>query len=154
MIGFLTGPGAATVSCAAEYNSARKDLRKWHRAACEQASDITYGVSAFGHRRWGNPDDRGDRWEWNQFQLAINFEVQGTGADALKIALVNLGRFLADDARVVLPVHDSALIQCPKDEADAVAECTRATMAEAFYEILGKSFPVKVDTKISSSWGG
>jgi DNA polymerase I len=80
--------------------------------------------------------------------------VQGTGADALKIALVNLGRYLGheDGTRVVLPVHDSALIQCPKDEADAVAECTRRTMAEASYEILSKDFPVKVDTRISSHW--
>ena len=66
--------------------------------------------------------------------------------------LVNLSRYLTDDARIVLPVHDSALIQCPRDEADAVAECTRGTMAEAFYEILGKQFPVSVETKISPHW--
>jgi DNA polymerase-1 len=85
--------------------------------------------------------------------LAINFEVQGTGADALKVALVKLARVLKDQTRIVLPIHDAALIQCPRDEADAVAECTRNIMAEAFYEILGKDFPVTVDTKISPSWG-
>jgi DNA polymerase-1 len=130
------------------------NLRKWHRAAREQASEITYGRTEYGRRRWANPDDRKDQWDWNRFQLAINFEVQGTGADALKIALVNLGRYLGhgDGTRVVLPVHDSALIQCPRDEADAVGECARATMAEAFYEIVGRDFPVKVDTQISSNW--
>jgi DNA polymerase I-like protein with 3'-5' exonuclease and polymerase domains len=128
------------------------NLRKWHRAARDQAEEITYGRTEYGRRRWANPDDRADQWDWNRFQLAINFEVQGTGADALKIALVELSRYLSGEARIVLPIHDAVLIQCPRDEADAVTGCVRGTMADAFYQILGKGFPVTVDTKISPHW--
>jgi DNA polymerase I-like protein with 3'-5' exonuclease and polymerase domains len=64
--------------------------------------------------------------------LAANFEVQGSGVDALKIALVKLGRYLTDNTRVVVPILDATLIQCSRDETDAVAECTRATNGRRF----------------------
>jgi DNA polymerase I-like protein with 3'-5' exonuclease and polymerase domains len=114
------------------FSQAYPNLRKWHRPAREQASEITYGATEFGRRRWANPEDRADQWEWNRFQLAANFEVQGSGVDALKIALVKLGRYLTDNTRVVLPILDATLIQCSRDEADAVAECTRATNGRRF----------------------
>jgi DNA polymerase-1 len=130
------------------------NLRKWHRAAREQADEITYGATAYGRRRWANPEDRKDQWAWNRFQLAINFEVQGTGADALKIGLIEMNQAMQDGVRIVLPIHDAALIQCPREEAVAVTECAQAIMAGAFHKILGPDFPVTVDTKISSTWGG
>jgi hypothetical protein len=39
-----------------------------------------------------------------------------------------------------------------RDEADAVTEGVRDTMAGALYQVLGKGFPVAVDTRISSHW--
>jgi DNA polymerase family A len=74
--------------------------------------------------------------------LAVNFEVQGCGADALKIALVRLYQHFANSpTRILLPLHDAILIQTPEAEADAVAETVSQTMREAFHEILGPIFP-------------
>jgi DNA polymerase-1 len=86
--------------------------------------------------------------------LAVNFEVQGCGADALKIALVRLYQHFANSpTRILLPLHDAILIQTPEAEADAVAETVSQTMREAFHEILGADFPVAVETNISRRWG-
>jgi len=128
-------------------------LRKWHARAWNQAEGITYGASEYGRRRWADPKDRADHWTWNRFQLCINFEVQGTRADALKIALVALyNRLGGSERRLVLPLHDAVLVQCPRSEAAATATFTRRIMTEAFHEILGADFPVSVDTKISPQW--
>ena len=57
------------------------------------------------------------------------------------LALVHLHRELAGtDARILLQVHDSILVQAPRESAQAVRK-------------LGPEFPVAVDTNISPRWG-
>ena len=72
----------------------------------------------------------------------------------MKLALVPLHRELAGtDARILLQVHDSILVQAPRESADDVKDFVRQTMCEAFHEILGSDFPVTVNTSISERWG-
>jgi DNA polymerase-1 len=130
------------------------NLRSWHQAARDSSSGLTYGATVYGRRRWADPEDRADHWDWNRFQLATNFEVQGTGADALKIALARLYRQLSNGpTRILLPVHDSILVQTPRHQAREVAETVCETMREAFLALLGNDFPVAVEHKISERWG-
>ena len=125
-------------------------LRKWHEAVRVASPGITYGATPLGRRRWADPNDS----DWNRFQLAVNFTVQGCGADALKAALSRLHQqFVGSQVRILLPVHDSLLLQSPKADAPKVAEIVCRTMREAFLEILGDDFPVVVEHKISQRWG-
>ena len=108
----------------------------------------------YGRRRWADPDDRADHRDWNRFQLATNFEVQGAATDALKIALVRLyQQFANGPTRILLPIHDAILIQAPREAANPMAETVGQVMREAFAETLGPDFPVAVDTNISERWG-
>ena len=73
-------------------------LGRWHQSAriLRRGVDLRcYPVwpQALGGSR--RPQGRG---EWNRFQLATNFPVQGTGADALKLAMVRLHREMAGTA--------------------------------------------------------
>jgi DNA polymerase-1 len=137
-----------------QFFSAYPNLRRWHEAARDSSSGLTYGTTVFGRRRWADPEDRADHRDWNRFQLATNFEVQGAGADALKIALEKIGRQFANTpTRILLPLHDAVLIQTPEGEAETVADTVTQAMREAFAEILGPTFPVAVDTNISKRWG-
>ena len=134
--------------------SAWPNLRRWHGAARDLSSELTYGATVFGRRRWADPEDHADQRDWNRFQLATNFEVQGAGADALKLALSRLHReFTGTPTRILLPLHDAILVQTPRKNAQAVAEVLSETMREAFREILGSDFPVAVETNISTRWG-
>ena len=127
----------------AEFFNTWPNLRRWHQAARDSSSELTYGATVFGRRRWADPDDRADQRDWNRFQLATNFEVQGAGADALKLALSRLHReFAGTPTRILLPLHDAILVQTPRENAQAVAEIVSQTMREAFHEILGSDFPV------------
>ena len=137
-----------------QFFNAYSNLRRWHGAAREASSELTYGVTVYGRRRWADPSDRADHRDWNRFQLATNFEVQGAATDALKIALARLyQQFAKSSARILLPVHDSILLKVPKQQAQEVAETVCRTMCEAFAETLGPDFPVAVDTNISERWG-
>ena len=129
-------------------------LQSWQQSAKASAPGLTYGTTPYGRRRWADPADSKDTWNWNRFQLATNFPVQGTGADAIKLALVRLHQELSGtDARILLQVHDSILVQAPRESAHAVKDLVRQAMCDAFHEILGPDFPVAVDTNISERWG-
>jgi DNA polymerase-1 len=123
------------------------------RGGRDSSSELTYGATVYGRRRW-IPATAADHRDWNRFQLATNFEVQGAGADALKIALARLyQQFANGPTRILLPVHDSILSQVPKQQAQEVVETVCETMRGAFLELLGNDFPVAVDTNISERWG-
>jgi DNA polymerase-1 len=137
-----------------QFFNAYPNLRRWHEAARDASSELTYGTTVYGRRRWADSEDRADHRDWNRFQLATNFEVQGAATDALKIALARLyQQFANGPTRILLPIHDAILIQAPREAAKPMAETVGQVMREAFAETLGPDFPVAVDTNISKRWG-
>ncbi len=84
-------------------------------------------------------------------RVAVNMPIQGTAADILKKAMIDVDRVLtaqAPGSRMILTVHDELLFEAPEADADHVAALVRATMAEAV--IL--SVPLDVDVGIGANW--
>jgi DNA polymerase-1 len=84
-------------------------------------------------------------------RTAINSVIQGSAADLIKMAMVNLHRRMVRDAapaRLLLTVHDELVLECPESEAKAVAAMAREEMIGAM-EIL---VPLKVDTGWARNW--
>jgi DNA polymerase-1 len=84
-------------------------------------------------------------------RAAINHPIQGTAADIIKIAMVNLYRALLDGgfrARMVLQVHDELVLETPEQELDAVARLVASTMENAF-ELKAA---LKVDLEAGPNW--
>ncbi len=81
---------------------------------------------------------------------AINHPIQGTAADIIKMAMVELHRALTADyqARLVLQVHDELLLEAPQAEAEAVRHLVETTMSSAF----ALRVPLKVETAIGRNW--
>jgi DNA polymerase I len=82
---------------------------------------------------------------------AINAPIQGTAADILKIAMINLDRELAKGtfaARMVLQVHDEVVLEVPKLELDEVSALTREVMEQAYT----LDIPLKVDAEVGEDW--
>jgi DNA polymerase-1 len=82
---------------------------------------------------------------------AINMEIQGSAADLLKLAMLNLYRRLRESklkARMLLTVHDELVFEAPPEEMDAVAELAAIEMTTA----LALSVPLKVDLAAGSNW--
>lgn len=81
---------------------------------------------------------------------AINHPIQGTAADIIKMAMVQLHQLLAAEyqARLVLQVHDELLVEAPEAEAEAVRQLMQRVMSSAFV----LRVPLKVDTAIGRNW--
>ncbi|HXX81476.1 MAG TPA: DNA polymerase I [Thermodesulfovibrionales bacterium] len=84
-------------------------------------------------------------------RLAINSPIQGTAADAIKIAMIKIRERLMRekvDAKMILQVHDELVFELPDEELDRTTRIIRETM-EAAVSLL---VPLKVDIGHGKSW--
>jgi len=85
-------------------------------------------------------------------RMAINMPVQGTSADIIKKAMINLYREMSRcklKSKMLLQVHDELVFEVPENEMDEMRRLTPDMMVNA----LKLSIPLKVDTKIGKNWG-
>jgi DNA polymerase-1 len=83
---------------------------------------------------------------------AINAPIQGTAADILKIAMVNLHAALAKSslqARLLLQVHDELVLEVPTDELNQTTALVRNIMEKAYT----LSIPLHTEARSGSNWG-
>ena len=84
-------------------------------------------------------------------RVALNMPIQGTAADIIKIAMVNVHRRLAEEgleAKLILQVHDELIVECPDGEAAEVEEILTHEMENA----AALSVPLTVDAHVGHSW--
>jgi DNA polymerase-1 len=82
---------------------------------------------------------------------AINMEIQGSAADLIKLAMLNIYRRLRTEkrkARMLLQIHDELVFESPPEELLAVAELVREEMESA----LPLEVPIKVDLAAGPNW--
>ncbi len=116
----------------------------------EFAKKHGYAVTAFGRRR-AIPELNSARFNERKFgeRVAMNMPLQGTAADIIKIAMVNVHRKLKDKkSELILQVHDELIIDAPQDEADEVAAILKSEMENA----VSLSVPLDVDISVGKSW--
>ncbi len=82
---------------------------------------------------------------------AINAPIQGTAADIIKLAMLELPDKLEAtgmQAVMLLQVHDELVFECPEDELQETADLVEKVMQNA-YELV---VPLKTDTKVGENW--
>jgi len=127
-------------------------LKKWHEEARAKAGSTVNEVrTLFGRRKLLPPHN--EETFWSRFSAGfLNMIVQGTCADGLKQAMVQLADKLPDQAQMVGTVHDELIVECPADSAEEVCQLTEETMKEAMAEILRGKVPVEVEAKVCECW--
>jgi DNA polymerase I len=86
---------------------------------------------------------------------AINHPIQGTAADIIKLAMIQLQAELEKrrlKARMLLQVHDELVLECPLAELEEAAELTSRLMSEALPKEASLSVPLKVDVEVGENW--
>jgi DNA polymerase-1 len=84
-------------------------------------------------------------------RTAVNTPLQGTAADLIKIAMINIDREILGrklKSRMLLQVHDELVFEVPEDEIDAMRELVREKMEHA-YEL---SVPLSVEIGVGPNW--
>jgi DNA polymerase I len=118
----------------------------------EEAERDAYVTSLLGRRR-PVPEIRASSRQTRSLgeRLAVNFVMQGSNADIIKVAMLRIHRRLRDEgrsARLVLQVHDELLLEAPETEVSAVKELVREEMCAA-YEL---DPPLAVDVGAGTDW--
>jgi DNA polymerase-1 len=122
------------------------------RRTIEQSERDGYATSLMGRRR-PVPELRASNRQTRSLgeRLAVNFVMQGSNADIIKVAMVRIhDRLRAEGrgARLVLQVHDELLLEVPGAELSAARELVREEMCGA-YEL---DPPLAVDVGTGDDW--
>lgn len=81
-------------------------------------------------------------------RTAFNAVIQGSAADLMKRAMLDVHRSLPDDARMLLQVHDELIFETPAESVEPLAEYVRDKMRSA----MKISVPLVVDVKAGQNW--
>ena len=85
----------------------------------------------------------------------VNSRIQGSAADLTKLAMIKLHqseRLKELGFRILIPVHDEIIAECPEENADECSKLLAETMSKAAEEIL--EMPIKCDVEITREWYG
>jgi DNA polymerase-1 len=118
----------------------------------EQATRDGYATTLLGRRR-PVPELRVSNRQLRQAgeRIAVNFPMQGSNADIIKVAMIRIHRRLRDEgrgARLVLQVHDELLLEVPDAEVKDIRELVRAEMVGA-YDL---DPPLAVEVGVGENW--
>ena len=118
----------------------------------KEAKERGYVETLFGRRR-PVPELKASNFNTRSFgeRVARNMPIQGTAADIIKLAMVNVQRRFEGEgleARLILQVHDELIAECPESEAERVA----ALLEEEMERAVTLSVPLIAEAHSGRSW--
>ena len=127
-------------------------VRDYMESIKQSARDLGYIETLFGRRLYLRDINAGNGIRRQAAErAAINAPVQGTAADIMKIAMINMHQGLKKaklDAKMTLQVHDELIIESPTDETKEVVDLLKKSMSEA----ATLKVPLEVDVGIGNNW--
>ena len=134
-----------------QYFEIRKPIRKFIDDTLAKARTDGYVETYYGRRR-PTPDIQSSNFmvRASAERAAANMPIQGTEADLMKRAMLQVDQQIGDLGKQILQIHDSILIECPKENAEKVSELLKTIMEGIAPEL---KISLKVDVHSGTSWG-
>ena len=161
--GVLYGMGTKSLADAAEmsFAEAKDFIEKYFelRAPIKQKlADILHQAETAGYvetfygRRRPTPDVKSPNFMIRESakRAAMNMPIQGTEADLMKRAMINIDQALPEGADIIMQVHDSLIIECDESQAPEIAKILREKMESVAPELEVK---LAVDVTTGQNWG-
>ncbi|MFO8011600.1 MAG: DNA polymerase I [Dehalococcoidia bacterium] len=128
-------------------------IRDYLNQTKQQAMEKGYVQTLLGRRRY-IPDLTSSNYQVRQSaeRMAINMPIQGTAADIIKIAMINLQNRMNETgckSKMILQVHDELLFEVPDDEF----EWMRGLINDIMPGAMKLDVPLKIDIKSGRNWG-
>ena len=135
-----------------KYFETYSDVKEYMNKNVETAVQNRFVTTLFGRRRVINEIHSSNR-NVRMFgeRAAMNMPLQGSSADIIKMAMINVSRKLKEGgfkAKLVLQVHDELVIDCPTTETEAVSKLLKDEMENA----VKLSVPMTVEIGIGKNW--
>ena len=127
-------------------------IKKFMEDIVEKAKQQGYVETLFGRRRY-IPELKSNNYMVRQFgsRVAMNMPIQGTAADIMKIAMIDVYNKLKEKnlkSRLILQIHDELIIEAYKEEKEEVKEILKSSMENA-YKL---KVPLIVDMCEADNW--
>lgn len=125
-------------------------VRDYQRDVVRQAKERGYAETLF-HRRRYLPELKVPALRSFGERVALNMPIQGTAADVIKLAMVNVDRRLRAEgmeARLILQVHDELIVECPEAEREAA----QRVLCEEMENAISCAVPLTADAGWGKSW--
>jgi DNA polymerase-1 len=111
-----------------------------------------YVTTLFGRKRW-LPDihSRNPAVRNNAERMAMNTPIQGTAADLIKLAMIQVSQRLRENhfhAKMIIQVHDEILLDCPRSELTQVQQL----LVESMESAMRISVPLRVSAASGVNW--
>ncbi len=118
----------------------------------EKARQQGYVTTLFGRRRY-LPEIHNKNMALRQFaeRQAINAPIQGTAADIIKLAMVNIDKVMTQkklSSTMIMTVHDELVFDVPKEEIQSMAKLVQEEMEG----VIKLSVPVEASVKTGPNW--
>lgn len=128
-------------------------VRKYLDSTKQKARDTGYVQTLLGRRRPIPEINSSNRLVREAAErMAINMPVQGTSADIIKVAMINLYREMVNrqlKSKLLLQVHDELVFEVPEGEMETMRQLVPQIMSDA----IKLTVPIKVDIKSGQNWG-
>jgi DNA polymerase-1 len=128
-------------------------VKQYLESTKQQAREKGYVQTMLGRRR-SLPEIHSSNYQIRVAaeRMAINMPVQGTSADIIKVAMINLQREMEKrglESKMLIQVHDELLFEVPEKEFEEMSQLVPQMMSTA----LVLSVPLKVDVQVGRNWG-
>ena len=84
-------------------------------------------------------------------RVAMNSPIQGSAADIMKIAMINVAKELKEKdlkSKIVLQVHDELIVECPEAEGETVAKLLKEEMEQ----VVSLDVKLEAEAHVGHSW--
>ena len=135
-----------------EYLQEYSGIKSFMEEMKEKAKQTGYVETLFNRRRY-IPELKSNNYMVRQFgeRAAMNTPIQGTAADIMKIAMINVYKKLKKEnlkSKIVLQVHDEMMLEVPLEEAENVKQIVKTEMESA----AKLNVPLVADISEANNW--
>jgi len=165
--GLMYGMGAFRVSN--ELNIPRKEaaefienyfskfptIKKYILQSIESATYKGYAETIFGRKLYLPELNSSNKMRVSEAaRVATNMPIQGSAADIIKIAMINLHEKIKDDddIKMIMQVHDELVFEVKKDKLEEAKKLIRTEMVNALPKEYADLVPLEVDIGIGKNW--
>lgn len=133
------------------YQKLRTPIMNYMKNTLKKAEEQGYVETYFGRRR-PTPDVKSSNFIIREAakRAAANMPIQGTEADLMKRAMINISQKLPKTANLIMQVHDSLIVECDEKDASKIGELLKQEMENIAPELKIK---LAVDVTIGDNWG-
>lgn len=133
------------------YFELRAPIREYLDKTLEQGRTRGYVETYYGRRR-PTPDLAAPNFLVRSAaeRAAANMPIQGTEADLMKRAMIEVDKALPDGAKLILQIHDSLIIECDDNQVDKISTILREKMEQVEPKLQVK---LAVDVTVGKNWG-